>query len=239
MAQKRMFDKAITNSDNFLELTDACQNLYFHLSMNADDDGFVDNWKSILRMTNHKFSDMQELAKASFIIPFESGVIVIRHWRMNNYLRNDRYKETTHKFEKSLLKLGQNEEYLLDGEVFGIPMVDTDKNSIVENNIDNNIYSVEFEELWKQYPKKVGKQDALKHYTNARKSGTTFEEVQEGLKKYLEYCGNTKWYSPKDGSTWFHKKSWNDVFEQTTSLKQETEEEWSERMEREIKEMGI
>ena len=138
MAQKRMFDKAITNSDNFLELTDACQNLYFHLSMNADDDGFVDNWKSILRMTNHKPSDMQELARASFIIPFESGVIVIRHWRMNNYLRNDRYKETTHKFEKSLLKLGENEEYILENETFGIPMVDTDKNSIDKNSIDKN-----------------------------------------------------------------------------------------------------
>lgn len=232
MAQKRMFDKAITNSDTFLELTDACQNLYFHLSMNADDDGFVDNWKSILRMTNHKPSDMQELAKASFIIPFESGVIVIRHWRMNNYLRVDRYKETTHKFEKSLLKLGENEEYLLDNEVFGIPMVNPDKNSIEENSIDNNIYSVEFEELWKLYPKKIGKQDALKHYTNARKKGTTFEEVKEGLNKYLQYCEKTKWYSPKDGSTWFHKKSWNDVYEEEQKQQKETDEEYNARMEK-------
>lgn len=239
MAQKRMFDKAITNSDNFLELTDACQNLYFHLSMNADDDGFVDNWKSILRMTNHKLSDMQELAKASFIIPFESGVIVIRHWRMNNYLRNDRYKETTHKFEKSLLKLGQNEEYLLDGEDFGIPMVDVDKNSIEENSKDknniNNIYCVEFEELWKLYPKKVGKQSALKDYIKARKSGITYEEVKEGLNKYLQYCeANKSWYKSRDGSTWFHKQSWNDEREVE---RKETEEEWEERMEREIKEM--
>ena len=135
MAQKRMFDKAITNSDNFLELTDACQNLYFHLSMNADDDGFVDNWKSILRMTNHKPSDMQELARASFIIPFESGVIVIRHWRMNNYLQNDRTKPTIYQKELKELELDSNNVYTMDTECIH----SIDKNSIDKNNIEKEI----------------------------------------------------------------------------------------------------
>ena len=71
MAQKRMFDKAITNSDDFIEMPDSSQNLYFHLSMNADDDGFVNNWKSIVRMTGHKYDDMKILITKQFIIPFD------------------------------------------------------------------------------------------------------------------------------------------------------------------------
>ena len=135
MAQKRMFDKSITNSDNFLELPDSSQILYFHLSMNADDDGFIDNWKSIMRMTGTKEDDLKILITKSYVIPFDSGVIVIRHWRMNNYLRTDRYKETTHKEEKKLLSLGENEEYLLQNKT-GIPMVNPDKNRLDKNSIE-------------------------------------------------------------------------------------------------------
>ena len=141
MAQKRMFDKTITNADDFLEMPDSSQNLYFHLSMNADDDGFVNNWKSIMRMTGHKEDDLKVLVAKQFIIPFDSGVIVIRHWRINNYLRSDRYKETKFKEEKSQLILGENEEYLLKN-ISGIPMVDTDKNRLDKNRIDkNSIYT--------------------------------------------------------------------------------------------------
>ena len=135
-----MFDKTITNADDFLEMPDSSQNLYFHLSMNADDDGFVNNWKSIMRMTGHKEDDLKVLIAKQFIIPFDSGVIVIRHWRINNYLRNDRYKETKFKDEKSQLILGENEEYLLKNNV-GIPVVATDKNRIDKNRLDKNIYT--------------------------------------------------------------------------------------------------
>ena len=142
MAQKRMFDKTITNSDTFLELPDSSQVLYFHLSMNADDDGFVNNWKSILRMTGTKEDDLKILISKQFVIPFESGVIVIKHWRINNYLRNDRYKSTTFKQELSMLSLNENEEYVVNTDS-GIPTVYLDKNSIDKNSIDNNIYSRE------------------------------------------------------------------------------------------------
>ncbi len=147
MAQKRMFDKTITNSDDFLELPDSSQILYFHLNMNADDDGFINNWKSILRMTGTKEDDLKLLIAKSFVIPFETGVIVIKHWRINNYLRNDRYKQTTHKMELSLLEVGENGEYLLSNNDIGIPMVYPDKNRIEKNSIDknsiDNIYIVE------------------------------------------------------------------------------------------------
>ena len=108
MAQRRMFNKTITNNDNFLEMPDSSQNLYFHLSMNADDDGFVDNWKSIIRMTGHKEDDLKILIAKQYIIPFESGVIVIRHWRLNNYLQKDRITPTNYKEEKALLTTDLN-----------------------------------------------------------------------------------------------------------------------------------
>lgn len=137
MAQKRMFDKTITNNDNFLEMPDSTQNLYFHLSMEADDDGFVDNWKSIMRMTGKKEDDLKLLIAKRFIIPFETGVIVIKHWRINNYLRKDRYHQTKYLKEKSLLTIEENEEYELK-KTSGIPIGNREENSIVKNNIEEN-----------------------------------------------------------------------------------------------------
>ena len=111
MAQKRMFDKTITNSDSFLELPDSSQVLYFHLSMNADDDGFVNNWKSILRMTGTKEDDLKILISKQFVIPFESGVIVIKHWRMHNTLQSDRYHPTDYQEEYNMIMLKDNKSY--------------------------------------------------------------------------------------------------------------------------------
>ena len=147
MAQKRMFNKNVTNSDNFLEMPDSSQNLYFHLSMNADDDGFVDNWKSILRMTGHKEDDLKVLILKSFVIPFESGVIVIRHWRMNNYLQKDRIKPTIYQKEMKELLIDESGVYNLYTKcIHSIDKNSIDKNSIyisppVDNTIleDNNI----------------------------------------------------------------------------------------------------
>ena len=116
MARKRMFSNSVIGSDDFLEMPDSSQNLYFHLSMQADDDGFVDNWKSIIRMTGKKEDDLKILVAKSFVIPFQTGVLVIRHWRINNYLKNDRYKETIYKNEKAMLSMDKNNVYNLDTE---------------------------------------------------------------------------------------------------------------------------
>lgn len=161
MAQKRMFDKTITNSDDFLDLPDSSQVLYFHLNMNADDDGFVNNWKSIIRMTGTKEDDLKLLIAKSFVIPFESGVVVIKHWRINNYLRNDRYKETNYKDELKMLKTTENGEYLLKNNL-GIPngyQVDTqyriEESSIVENRIEESSSSIE-ENIYDYYQNEIG-----------------------------------------------------------------------------------
>ena len=135
MAQKRMFDKSITSDDNFLEMPIGSQLLYFHLSMNADDDGFINSWKSIMKMIGAKEDDLKILITKSYVIPFETGVIVIKHWKINNYLRNDRYKPTRFQEEYNLLKLDNSSVYQVDTN--GIPSID--KNSIDKNSIDKNI----------------------------------------------------------------------------------------------------
>ena len=139
MAQKRMFNKILTNSDDFLELPDSSQVLYFHLSMNADDDGFVNNWKSIMKMTGTKEDDIKLLIAKQYIIAFESGVIVIRHWRLNNYLQNDRIKPTNYQKELSELYIDNNNVYTMDTEcIHSIDKYRLDKNSIDKNNNKNN-----------------------------------------------------------------------------------------------------
>ena len=211
MAQKRMFDKTITNSDEFLEMPDSSQNLYFHLSMNADDDGFVNNWKSIMRMTGHKEDDLKVLIAKQFIIPFDSGVIVIKHWRIHNYLRNDRYVETKYKEEKSKLTLDNNLVYQLDTN--GRHSID--KNRIVKNSIDkNNIYEQQFNEIWKLYPNKKGKTVALKSFIKALKEGISIETIKQGVVNYSQYIEIER-VEPRyvmHGSTWFNQRRWNDDY---------------------------
>ena len=116
MAERRMFAKKITESDAFLDMPSSTQMLYFHLSMNADDDGFVNNPKKIQRMCGASDDDFKLLVAKSFVILFESGVIVIKHWKMHNYIQSDRYKPTDYIEEKSMLGLKQNKAYTLDEE---------------------------------------------------------------------------------------------------------------------------
>ena len=113
MAERRMFAKTITNSDAFLEMPISSQCLYFHLNMNADDDGFVNSPKRIQRMIGASDDDFKILIAKSFILTFESGVIVIKHWRLNNYIQKDRYKETVYLEEKNHLSIKDNKAYTL------------------------------------------------------------------------------------------------------------------------------
>ena len=123
MAERRMFAKTIIDSDAFLDMPLSAQALYFHLSMRADDDGFVNNPKKIQRMIGASDDDCRLLVSKRFVLTFESGVIVIKHWRIHNYIRNDRYKETVYTKEKSVLKLDKNNAYT-EMDTNGIPTVD-------------------------------------------------------------------------------------------------------------------
>lgn len=111
MAERRMFAKTIIDSDAFLDMPLSAQALYFHLSMRADDEGFVNNPKKIQRMIGASDDDCRILIAKRFILTFESGVIVIKHWRIHNYIQKDRYKETLYKEEKSKLVLDEKNAY--------------------------------------------------------------------------------------------------------------------------------
>src|SRR6266480_253953 len=119
MAQRRMFSSQIVSADEFLEMPLTSQALYFHLGMCADDDGFTSPRK-VLRMTGAGEDDLKVLLAKGFVIRFESGVIVITHWKQNNYLRNDRYTPTIYKLERDRLSRIQS-VYALDTS--GIPLV--------------------------------------------------------------------------------------------------------------------
>ena len=104
MATRRMFSDSVTERDAFFDLTHSAQTLYFHLAMNADDDGLVDNPKQIQRSTHVKKKDFLMLIERGYVIDFESGIVAIAHWKVNNMIRKDRYKPTFYLKEKSLLR---------------------------------------------------------------------------------------------------------------------------------------
>lgn len=111
MAEKRMFTQKIIDSDAFLEMPPSAQALYFHLNMRADDDGFVNNPRKITRYVGAAEDDLKLLILKRFIIAFDSGVIVIKHWRMHNTLKMDRYKPTDYQEEFHQLRLKDNKAY--------------------------------------------------------------------------------------------------------------------------------
>lgn len=125
MAEKRMFTKKIIDSDAFLDMPISTQLLYFHLNMRADDDGFVNNPKKILRMVGSSEDDLRVLIAKRFVIGFDTGVIVIKHWRMHNTLRKDRYTPTQYQEELSMLEIKDNNSYTEKEAVEALPAAAT------------------------------------------------------------------------------------------------------------------
>ena len=113
MANRRMFSKDVVDTDKFLEMPPSTQALYFHLGMRADDDGFVSSPKKITQFVNCGNDDLKLLLAKGYLIPFESGVVVISDWNVNNWIRADRKHATRFEQEKSLLSIS-NDIYILD-----------------------------------------------------------------------------------------------------------------------------
>lgn len=111
MAERRMFAKSIIDSDAFVEMPMSTQCLYFHLGMKADDDGVVNNPKSIMRMIGAKEDDMNVLIAKKFVLVLDNQVIVIKHWKINNYIQNDRYVPSKYKHLIEQLELDENKSY--------------------------------------------------------------------------------------------------------------------------------
>ena len=117
MAQKRMFSLQVVDTDKFLDMSTSAQALYFHLGMHGDDDGFVSSPRKIARAAGCNDDDIRLLAAKGFIIPFDSGVVVITDWRINNTLKNDRYQETIYQAEKAMLQHEASGKYLLSSSM--------------------------------------------------------------------------------------------------------------------------
>lgn len=169
MAERRMFAKTIIDSDAFLDMPLSAQALYFHLSMRADDDGFVNNPKKIQRMVGASDDDCKLLVMKRFILTFESGVIVIKHWKIHNYIQKDRYKETVYIKEKSTLSLNENNAYTeCTHNVYTLETQDSiDKISIDKDKKENikkeKFIPPTFEEV-KEYAICRGREDLAKRF---------------------------------------------------------------------------
>ena len=145
MANKRMYSKDVTDSDAFIEMSSAAQALYFHLNQGADDDGFNNQIQLAMLKAHASTDDLKILMAKNFVIRFESGVIVIKHWRFHNTLRKDRYTPTNYQEELSLLGIKENGAYTIGCQVVaeglpsGCPSIDKDskdKDSVVEDSIE-------------------------------------------------------------------------------------------------------
>lgn len=179
MAQKRMFSLNVVDTDKFLEMPISARLLYYELGMRADDDGFVDNWKKIMLFAGLKEDDMKILITKQFIIPFESGVIVIKHWRLNNYLQKDRTKPTIYQEELKQLGIDENNVYTLYTDCI---------HSIDKNSIDKN--SIEYKEN-----------------TKRKFIKPTIEEIQEYCKERNNGINANAFYDFYESKDWYVGKN--------------------------------
>lgn len=226
MAEKRMFSKDIIDSDNFLDMPISARLLYYDLGMRADDDGFVSAPKKIMRIIGATNDDMNILITRGFVICFDSGIIAIRHWRINNYLRKDRYKGSIFTEEKEQLALNTNNEYLTAIEAdalgipLGLPLVDADKNREEENKEDKEKEEKKkqdaekkkqqeqevndfFDSLWKLYPRKEGK-SSVKMTQRKELYKIGYATLEKALRIFCKKMENTDEKYIPYGSSFFN-----------------------------------
>ena len=235
MAERRMFAKTIIDSDAFLDMPLSTQSLYFHLSMRADDDGFINNPKKIQRMVGCGDDDLKLLMAKRFILVFDSGVIVIKHWKIHNYIRNDRYKPTLYQEEKAELAEKNSKAYTFKTEVIesennlGIPddnrmgyQMDTQvrlgKDRLVKDKKKNSVEPSStmpelFEKVWKTYPKKTNKKKAREQFLKKLKTEEDLESFKKGYKDYLAYIKLNDWYHPQELFRWIRDDRYNDEYD--------------------------
>lgn len=188
MAERRMFAKTIIDSDAFLDMPMSTQALYFHLSMRADDDGFINNPKRIQRMIGAGDDDLKLLIAKSFLITFESGVVVIKHWKIHNYIQSDRYKPTVYTEEKALLSQKHNKAYTLDTEcIHNVSITDTQdsigkdrlvEDSIGKDRVDYELVARMYNDTCVSFPHLTTLSEARKKAIKARLNKYTLDDLQ-------------------------------------------------------------
>jgi hypothetical protein len=223
MAQRRMFSLKIIDTDLFLDMPMTTRLLYYDLNMRADDDGFVASPKKIQRMVGCSDDDLKLLIAKKFIIPFESGVCVIRHWRVHNYIQPDRYSSTMYQYERNML---ENEN-----GIYNIVQCEAETKCIqnVVQNVDNMSYNLDTQvrlELGKS--KDIDKEINTDNYPdefqvfnfwNESKAGMNHKElapflkmITTAIKKYkLEnvITGIKRLSIAYNDKSYFYKQNWN------------------------------
>jgi hypothetical protein len=201
MAKRRMFSMDVIDTDYFLEMPMSSQLLYFHLALRADDDGFISSPKRILRLTGASDDDLKLLLSKEFVIPFESGICVIKHWKIHNYIRSDRYNETIYQDEKALL-LEENNVYKIkdksgipDDIPSDIPNVSTGKVRLGKVRLgkdrrEEEAPTINYQQIIDLYhnycsslPKVVKLSEKRKKYIHALLQSFSVDEVEGAFKK--------------------------------------------------------
>lgn len=170
MAQRRMFSKEVTTSDLFVDMPSSSQLLYFHLGMEADDEGFIGNAKMLSRAYGSNNDDLKLLEAKGFIIAFPSGVTVVKDWNLNNKIRKDRQKQTIYTEEKMLLSLDSKGSYLLGNQVSTIPQPNDNQMS-AQDRIGKD---------------RIGKDRIDASQPNAFQEKSSGEDINSLLSEYLD-----------------------------------------------------
>ena len=215
MAERRMFAKTIIDSDTFLDMPMSTQALYFHLSMRADDDGFINNPKRIQRMVGAGDDDLKLLIAKSFIITFDSGVVVIKHWRIHNYIQNDRYKPTMYAEEKALLSVEPNKAYALDTECIHDGYIEDTQVRLGKDRIGKDRVEVRekinyqqiadmYNETCVSFPKLVKLSDTRKRAIKARLKNYTVDD----FKRLFEMAEQSDFLKGKNKRNWSATFDW-------------------------------
>lgn len=216
-----MLSKQITETDIFMDMPLSAQALYLHFIMNADDDGFIGNAKTILRMVGASSDDLKLLIAKQFILTFDDGITVIKDWRIHNYIQKDRYHRTMYKEHLEELEVNDNGAYIKEKPMYTDCIQDVSKMDTqvrlgkvrLGKDINNSSssdeqpdFEQEFESVWKEYPNKTGKKQAFNHYKTWRRKSVnnTNEYLLERLALYKQDLAINTWKRPMNGSTWFN-----------------------------------
>jgi hypothetical protein len=228
MADKRMFSLQIVDSDAFLELPPSAQALYFHLGMRADDDGFINNAKTIAKVVGVNHKDFDILVDKRFIYAFEGGISLIKHWKVNNYIAKDRYKKTAYTDILESLETKENGSYTFRGQnvdklstQVSIDKVSIDKvrldkisKDIVQPRVEPKIvetYNLSLLQIfWDAYPKKVGKGKVEEWFKKNKPDEDLVGQMVDSINNQLM---SKQWqdsqYIPLP-MTWLNQKRWED-----------------------------
>lgn len=243
---RRVVDGQDLDNDVFNTMPLSAQALYYRLHTHADNDGFVASPVTHIRAIGAAIDDLNVLLDTRYVLGFNTGVVVMKHWFIHNSVRKDRYKPTTYQDEYSCLDIKENGSYTPNKKAYnteggchlvakwlpnGCPNT-IQYNTIQTNTLKSNVQTVdtvmhdtpksqkekpdfdkEFEQLWKKYPNKKGKADALRHYKVHRRKHT-YEEIDKKLDEYISYI-KVKHIDPEyilNGSTWFNGR-WLDEYD--------------------------